>query len=519
MAAGDTGGVVFIPVYFIGKELFGRWAGVISAGLISILPGEFLGRSILGFTDTHIAETLFSTVAMMFLIMALKRSNEGKVTFEHIRDRDWGALRKPVIFSLLAALSMGIYIYTWLGALLFVLITFGFFVVQFVIDYLKGKSTDYLCIIGAIFFVISLLAALLVNSGVLYIASLMIAIIGMLVLGALSRVMVNKKLTLAWFPLSVLGLGVIAIGGLYLLDRGLFNVMVNAFSIFHPTGASLTTVEMQPLISPMYGNRWVIAWGNFNVGFFLSFVSFLVLIYLIIKNGDAGNSLLWIWSVVMLVATLGQRRFGYYYSVNVALLTGYLWWKAYEASGQKWLTNILEEIATRRKSMKLGRRRSGSSLGLNYAVLVLASLVCLVTLFFGAFFWNIEPALAVASTAPYAPSDAWVASLDWLRQNSPEPLGSADAYYKVEPALTGGQTYQYPDTAYGVLAWWDYGYWITRIAHRIPNANPSQDPKALYNVASFFTSQNETAASEIRQQLGSEYLVIDQDTALSKFGR
>jgi dolichyl-diphosphooligosaccharide--protein glycosyltransferase len=267
----------------------------------------------------------------------------------------------------------------------------------------------------------------------------------------------------------------------------------------------------------MYGNRWVIAWGNFNVGFFLSFVSFLVLIYLIIKNGDAGNSLLWIWSVVMLVATLGQRRFGYYYSVNVALLTGYIWWKVYEASGQKWLTNILEEIAARRKTMKIGRRRSGSSLGLNYVVLVLASLVCLVTLFFGAFFWNIEPALAVASTAPYAPSDAWVASLDWLRQNSPEPLGSADAYYKVEPALTGGQTYQYPDTAYGVLAWWDYGYWITRIAHRIPNANPSQDPKAIYNVASFFTSQNETAAGEIRQQLGSEYVVIDQDTALSKF--
>lgn len=37
-----------IPVYFIGKTLFNRWAGIIAAGLIAILPGEFLGRTILG---------------------------------------------------------------------------------------------------------------------------------------------------------------------------------------------------------------------------------------------------------------------------------------------------------------------------------------------------------------------------------------------------------------------------------------------------------------------------------------
>ena len=61
------GALTVIPVYFIGKELFGRGAGVLSAGLIALLPGEFLGRSILGFTDHHVAETLFTTIAMMFL--------------------------------------------------------------------------------------------------------------------------------------------------------------------------------------------------------------------------------------------------------------------------------------------------------------------------------------------------------------------------------------------------------------------------------------------------------------------
>ena len=38
------GALTVIPVYFIGKELFGRWAGMLSAGLLAVLPGEFLGR-------------------------------------------------------------------------------------------------------------------------------------------------------------------------------------------------------------------------------------------------------------------------------------------------------------------------------------------------------------------------------------------------------------------------------------------------------------------------------------------
>jgi dolichyl-diphosphooligosaccharide--protein glycosyltransferase len=67
------------------------------------------------------------------------------------------------------------------------------------------------------------------------------------------------------------------------------------------------------------------------------------------------------------------------------------------------------------------------------------------------------------------------------------------------------------------MSWWDYGYWITRMAHRIPNANPSQDPRAVTSTANYFISQNETAANEIATQLGTAYVVIDYDTSISKF--
>ena len=70
------GALTVIPVYFIGKTLFSRWAGIIAAGLLAIMPGEFLGRTILGFTDHHVAEVFFSTVTLLFLIMAVKTGQQ-----------------------------------------------------------------------------------------------------------------------------------------------------------------------------------------------------------------------------------------------------------------------------------------------------------------------------------------------------------------------------------------------------------------------------------------------------------
>ena len=56
-----------IPVFFIGKALFNKWVGLIAAFLIAVFPGEYLGRSILGFTDIHVAEVLFSSLALILL--------------------------------------------------------------------------------------------------------------------------------------------------------------------------------------------------------------------------------------------------------------------------------------------------------------------------------------------------------------------------------------------------------------------------------------------------------------------
>jgi len=138
----------------------------------------------------------------------------------------------------------------------------------------------------------------------------------------------------------------------------------------------------------------------------------------------------------------------------------------------------------------------------------------LITMVFSIIFWtNINLSKGVASKAPYAPSDAWQTSLLWMKDNTPEPLGDPDAYYQ----LYNQSTFTYPDTAYGVTSWWDFGYWISGIAHRIPNANPSQDPAPIQKTAALFLSSDESTEQKIRAELDSSYIIADYVSAIDKF--
>jgi len=187
------GALVTIPVYFIGKELFNRNAGVLSAALIAILPGQYLIRSLLGFADHHIAEVLFSTTAALFLILAIKRAKERNSSFSHIQSREWGNLKKPLLYALLAGLAVGTYLISWGGGLLFVFIIFAYMVIQYIIDHLRGESTDYLCIIGVPVLLIALIIVIpflgFLPDGNLIVASLTIGMLAFVGLSAVSRLM------------------------------------------------------------------------------------------------------------------------------------------------------------------------------------------------------------------------------------------------------------------------------------------------------------------------------------------
>jgi len=98
-------------------------------------------------------------------------------------------------------------------------------------------------------------------------------------------------------------------------------------------------------------------------------------------------------------------------------------------------------------------------------------------------------------------------SLLWMRENTPDP--GVD-YYALYP-----EDYTYPESAYSVMSWWDYGHWINYIAHRIPVANPFQQGIGgpyqgnVPGSCVFFIAKNESEANKVLDSLDVRYVISD----------
>ena len=125
---------------------------------------------------------------------------------------------------------------------------------------------------------------------------------------------------------------------------------------------------------------------------------------------------------------------------------------------------------------------------------------------------NLRPALRVAGQYT-GPSSDWYSALEWMRDATPPPFtdpGHFDAYYP-QPQ---NREFEYPATAYGVMSWWDKGFWILRIARRIPIANPTQHRAG--RPAAYFRAQDEGTAVAVLRRAGGRFIVIDRDLALNQ---
>jgi dolichyl-diphosphooligosaccharide--protein glycosyltransferase len=275
------------------------------------------------------------------------------------------------------------------------------------------------------------------------------------------------------------------------------------------------------------------AWDNYKFVFWISLAALAFLAYRVIREGTADKTLFLGWSVLMLVAAFGQQRFEYYLAVNLALLTAYCAWmllsfvglgEASEEAAQELAdkdARLQKEKEKSRLSKKAKRReksrkREPGILTTRYLSAKHAyGFIAVIVVFFVAFFPNIGNAIDWAEPVRGA-TDDWHESLSWMRENTPEPFLDPELYYEKYEKPAAGEVYDYPESAYGVLSWWDYGYWITYIAHRIPNANPSGS-RGAKNAGTFFTTGNETQANEVLNKVGTKYVIIDYQMATGKY--
>ena len=195
--------------------------------------------------------------------------------------------------------------------------------------------------------------------------------------------------------------------------------------------------------------------NHYGLSFLLSSVGLVVAI----KRKE--TTLLIVWWIFMLLLMLGQRRWGYYFTVNNAIMASYF---------------IYLVVGWMHKDLRVA------------GPVVICSFLLFTSL----------PHTIGMAKIPHLMSSNWYNACVWLEQNTPEIEG----YYSLE---TG-------ELDYGVLSWWDYGNWITRIGRRPPISNPmAQTPRIQWEV---LLAKSEEEAESLLE--GINYIIVDEAMVTGK---
>lgn len=273
------GALTLIPVYLIGREVFNGRVGLLACLLVAALPGEFLHRSLLGFTDHHFLESLLMATTLLFFLYSYRTMK----------------LR----WSILAGVSLSLYHLAWAGTSYLILILGVWTWFEFLRRFKKNEDIYSLCKTVSVPVGIGLLVAFpflssqarLISVGILSVS------VGLWILT--KYVKDREQILFALTALVPIGLTIV----------GFFYSWHNLLVTFFWKGG--TTVQE-------------VGWLTPNVLFATYGISFLLMIgglWFCPKNRFTGLFL--IWSLILIASSLGQRRWGYYTVIPVSLLASY----------------------------------------------------------------------------------------------------------------------------------------------------------------------------------------------------
>jgi oligosaccharyl transferase (archaeosortase A-associated) len=449
------GAFVVLPVYALGRRLFGRTAGLLAAAICAVLPGQLLQRSVLGFADHHVAEALFSLSALAVFGSAL-----GAEDPRTAHRRAWWA-----------GMLLGAYLLTWARGVLLVAAFLAWAVLQIVWDHGRaGRRTrteplTFRMLLPALILVLPVQRH--VHSMMMDVPMLLAGLLALPAAARLSRTLETRGWGRAQLAVSLAVAGTVAAVVAAIVLPSLRGEVTANLARFQPaTGATLIG-ETRPLLFSDGRFSLAPAWRELTTIAILGPLGLGLLLVRLRRHAHAVDLLVAVWTLAVLAATLGQIRFAYYLAPMMAIL------------GAGFTIRVL--------------MRSITPVFATIAALALAV------------YPSLAPAWANAERSE-GPSSAWLETLDWLGRNTPEPFSDPDAYFAGHD-LPRDDRFIYPLSAYGVLAWSDYGYWITRIARRIPVTNPTQH--GATEVASYLTATDPMEAARQLQALGAGYLILD----------
>ncbi len=507
------GTLVAVPTYFVGKRLGGRLGGVFGVLVLALIPGVFLRRGLVGFSDHNVVEPLFQTLAVLAMMVAVTVAERERPVFELLLDRDFAAVRRPLGYGILAGVATALYLWTWPPGVLLIGIFGVFFMLKLTADYVRGVSPDHLAFVASVSMSVTGLL-LLVPLGTASFSATKFSLLQPLMafaiaIGAgfmtwLAREWDDRNLSTALYPVAIFG--ILGVGTLvvYVALPGLFHlIQVNLvrFVGFNAGAAQRTIGEAQPFLQGGQSLSSAVI-PQYGLTFFTAIVGALVMVWRSFANDehDAEKLLVLVWTAFIVAAAFTQVRFNYYLAVPVAVLNAYL---------LGWILNFVGFDSSARDTVQ-NVEVSQVMVVLLVVMLVIPGLVMPVQV------GNSKTATAIQmgnSTGPDAVQ--WDGTLEWMQTNTPQEgnyggAGNSMAYYGTY--TEGDGDFDYKKGTYGVMSWWDYGHWITVNGERIPNANPFQE--GATSAANYLLAQNESEANGVLNQLGEKdeqtrYVMVD----------
>ncbi|WP_146417353.1 oligosaccharyl transferase, archaeosortase A system-associated [Haloarcula hispanica] len=488
------GTLVAIPTYLIGRRLGGRLGGVTAVTVMAFSTGWLLQRSLVGFSDHHVAEALFQVLGVLGVMVAVSVAARDKPIYEQFLERDIDALRDTISWSVLAGVAIALYLWVWPPGVLLLGILGVFFLLRLCLEYVHDSSPEHTAIAGAITMITTAVVSasritvleITATSQSLLQPGLALAVgLGCVFMAWLARFMEQREYGRYVYPATVFG--ILAIGAVLMavLTPTLWEFFTR--NVMRVIGFSISeTASTVGEAVPLPGVGKLFAWHGFAVivaaigGLFLLAKQFLS------DDASAEELLVVVWAVFILSATFTQQRFEYYLGAPIAVLSGMVVGRFI-----RWFDFSADD-------------------GIEYyqVITILAVLLVIVVPLFA--FGTTSPVEA-GKTGPGPAIQGWDESLQWMEGNTPAEgaYGSGgDATLDYYGTYDQQEDFDYQEGQYGVLSWWDYGHWITTRAERVPNANPFQ--QGTDTAAPFLIAQNETRANDILDS-------TDEDDAKTRY--
>ena len=452
-----AGALTSIACYFLGKDLWGRGAGLLT-GLFMALNPSNISRTTLGFLR-H--EPLGILLMVLVFIFFLRANQKGR------------GLRGTIAYSILAGLAMFYLAATW-AASYYPMDLIVLYVAALVLTgrYTRKLLFSYITTYG-VFLFLTPLAVPKTGFGVL--ASLSFLVIPGVAVLLLARE-AGSRLPTWRYRAYALGIASLALVGLaYAL------VALKIMEL--PTGKFLSTLNPftrldMPIVESVSEHRpatWASFFYEFNTLTFLGLFGFFFILRRL-RDTDifltlaALTSLYFSGSLVRLTLLLAPT-----FSILAAVAT---------VEMAKPAVDILRQAVIFPKRRIPGLVRIGREFGL---AILLILIIAIVPAFSKAIAAAYAPATIATSSIPVVPSAGtkyqdWLEALAWVRDNTPQSAV--------------------------VMAWWDYGYWITALADRRTLAdNGTQNTTQIAMIAQMFM-RNETTAVPMMQRYNVSYVMI-----------